>query len=338
MAGKIAALVTLAAGLAVVAASLCLFACSPSQQGPGGPLEKVTITMTAPPYGALMDIAMAKGYLRQEGLEAIGRPAETGKAAIEDVLAGRADIAVSSETPLMFAAMNGAKLAVLATVEHTSRVNAVVARKDRGIRVPEDLKGKRIGSLRGTNLEYFLDIFLTTHGVPPRNVTPVDLKLADMAAALAAGQVDALSTMKPFLNDAQAKLGDRSVTFSAEELYTQSLPLSALPDWIRGNPGRVNKLLRGLLKAEAFLLKDPTEARKVVADFRGLDRSVVDAIWADLTFELALDQSLLLSLEDQSSWALKAKLTKAKQVPNYLNYVYLDGLKAVKPKTVRILK
>jgi ABC-type nitrate/sulfonate/bicarbonate transport system substrate-binding protein len=324
--------------VAALAAGAGLIACGPQEQGPSGPLEKVTIALVAPPYTALVDIALAKGYFRQEGLEAVGRSSSSGKAALEEVQAGIADIATSSETPFMFAVLGGQKIAAIATVQHSRRSNAIVARKDRGIRAPKDLGGKRIGFARGTNLEYFLDIFLTTHGVARRDVTAVDLRTDEMPAALANGQVDAVSTFPPFLNEAQAKLGDRGVTLYAEEIYTQTLALSAGQEWIRANSARVEKILRALLQAEEFLLREPAAAQKVVADFRRTDPAVVGAIWPDQTFEVSLDQSLLLALEDEARWAVRQKLTSATTVPNFLNYVALDGLKAVKPKAVRILR
>ncbi|NVD75057.1 nitrate ABC transporter substrate-binding protein, partial [Duganella sp. BJB1802] len=61
------------------------------------------------------------------------------------------------------------------------------------------------------------------------------------------------------------------------------------------------------------------------------------AAWPAHHFGLELDQSLLLVLEDQSRWAIKAGLTGARAVPNFLDYIYLDGLKAVSPSEVTII-
>jgi NitT/TauT family transport system substrate-binding protein len=50
-----------------------------------------------------------------------------------------------------------------------------------------------------------------------------------------------------------------------------------------------------------------------------------------------LNQSLLLTLEDQTRWAIKNHLTARPDMPNYLNSLYLDGLKAVKPESVTVI-
>ncbi|NIT52457.1 MAG: hypothetical protein GWO41_06890 [candidate division Zixibacteria bacterium] len=64
----------------------------------------------------------------------------------------------------------------------------------------------------------------------------------------------------------------------------------------------------------------------------------MSAIWDDYVFEIFLDQSLLLSWEDIARWAIKNKFTDKTTVPNYLNFIYLDGLEAVKPEAITIIR
>lgn len=45
-----------------------------------------------------------------------------------------------------------------------------------------------------------------------------------------------------------------------------------------------------------------------------------------------------LALEDESMWAMTNRLTAATKLPNYLDFIYLQGLRAVKPDAVRILR
>jgi NitT/TauT family transport system substrate-binding protein len=41
-------------------------------------------------------------------------------------------------------------------------------------------------------------------------------------------------------------------------------------------------------------------------------------------------------LEDETRWAIKNLLTDRTVMPNYRNYIYSDGLKAVAPRAVRL--
>ena len=43
-------------------------------------------------------------------------------------------------------------------------------------------------------------------------------------------------------------------------------------------------------------------------------------------------------MEDEARWTITNNLTTEKQVPNFSNYIYEDGLRAVKPDAVNIIK
>jgi hypothetical protein len=54
-------------------------------------------------------------------------------------------------------------------------------------------------------------------------------------------------------------------------------------------------------------------------------------------YELALDQNLLLTMEDEARWLIQNRLTDRTQVPNYLDYIYPEALREVNPKAVRMI-
>jgi NitT/TauT family transport system substrate-binding protein len=43
-------------------------------------------------------------------------------------------------------------------------------------------------------------------------------------------------------------------------------------------------------------------------------------------------------MEDEARWMIKNNLTTEKTVPDFLKYIYIDGLKAVKPEAVNIIR
>ena len=60
--------------------------------------------------------------------------------------------------------------------------------------------------------------------------------------------------------------------------------------------------------------------------------------WDEFVFELSLDQSLLISLEDEARWAIKNNLTDKKEIPNFFNFIYTQALEEVKPEAVTIIR
>jgi NitT/TauT family transport system substrate-binding protein len=63
----------------------------------------------------------------------------------------------------------------------------------------------------------------------------------------------------------------------------------------------------------------------------------LQALWSTYRFKVTLNQSLLLTLEGATRWAIKNQLTASSDIPNYLNSLFLDGLKAVKPEAVTVI-
>jgi NitT/TauT family transport system substrate-binding protein len=254
------------------------------------------------------------------------------------VLRGEADFATVAETPFMFAVMNGSKIAIIATIQGSNRTDAILARRDKGISTPQDLKGKRIAVPLGTTADYFLDAFLAVNSMTKKDVVVVDLKPEQMPLALVKGDVDAASTWAPVLEQTQRELGDEAVTFYEEDIYTQTFNLVASSEQVRTYPGRIRKLLSALVEAGKFAAQQPGDAQKSIADYRKFDAQVLSSIWGDHSLEVSLNQALLLALEDESLWAIRNEQTSAMKIPNYLDFLYLDGLQAVKPEAVRIVR
>lgn len=110
--------IRIALALAALSIAAGFFACTRTDQS-AGPPEKVTIACATPPYTALVDIALAKGYFRQQGLDVTPLFHSLGKAALDEILAGKADFATVAETPVVFAIMNGHKISIIATIQRS---------------------------------------------------------------------------------------------------------------------------------------------------------------------------------------------------------------------------
>ena len=315
-----------------------LGACSRGDHTSVGSSEKVTIAYSTSPDSALAQIAQTKGYYLQEGLDAVPQKHAYGKVALDAVLEGKADFATVAETPVMFAIMKGEKISVIASIHRSNSTTFVIARKDRGIHNPQDLKGRKIAVTSGTILEFYLDSFLATNGLPRKAVTVVDMRPEDMADAVARGDVDAISAWSHHAIEAQERLGDKGITFLDKDIYTKSFVVVAREEFIRRNPKKVSSLLRAFIRAEEFARANPAEAQATVAEFCQTDKAVIARFWAAGDCSVTLDQLLILALEDESRWAIKNKLANATKLPNYLDYIYLDGRRGVKPDAVRILR
>jgi len=312
-------------------------ACKPAPKHTG-PREKMTLAYSTATNAILVHIALAKHFFFEEGLDVEPQPHAFGKLALNAVLAGKADLATVADTPIVLAIMNGKKITTLAAIQTSNKDLAIIARRDRGISKPTDLTGKRIGVPVGTSADFFAYTFLLANGIENKQVTFIDIKPADMAAALNTGEVDAVSVFHPTLKQLMQGLGENGSVFYGESLYTETFCVAGLQEYVQKNPEAAKKFLRALIKAEQFALHHEVEAQELVAALINLDKALVEDAWAIVTSRVTLDQALLLDFEDQARWVLKNKLGTSTTMPYFLDYIYVDGLATAKPEAVRIVR
>ena len=126
--------------------------------------------------------------------------------------------------------------------------------------------------------------------------------------------------------------------FPSSSIYTETFNLVSIRTVSRQRPETINRVLRALVKAEGYVAANTGESQRIIAEFSGIDAELLTGIWNDYQYNLSLNQSLLFNLEDQARWAIKNGLVERGEMPNFFEALYIDGLKAVKPDAVRIIK
>jgi NitT/TauT family transport system substrate-binding protein len=322
-----------------VLAVLVLAGCGGEAPGRGAAAapERLVLSFSEQPLSAQVYVAEARGLFAREGLDVTLLRRSSGKAALDDLVAGRADVATASETPILFAALDERRICILSTIAVTERNLALVGRRDRGLLGPEDLRGKRVGVSPRTNSEFFLDVLLIYSWMRSDELTIVDLAPEQMVPALAAGRVDAVSVWEPHLSEAQRRLGRNAVTFTGQGIYRWTWNLVTGRELARQRPEAMRRLLRALAAATREIAAEPAAARLLVAERLGLPPAQLADIWSKYQFDLQLDQSLLLNLEGQTRWAMRKRYADRPTLPNYLDSICPEALVAVAPSAVTLI-
>src|SRR5574337_620581 len=182
---------------------------------------QASITIAAVPVidSSLIYIAHWNNYFRDEGLNVLVVNYSSGKKSLDALIGGQADFAVASGPPVALSLMQGRKAFIIATMGY-SNTAAIVARKDRGILKPEDIHGKTIAVTQGTDSDYYLDSFLLAHKMSRKDVRIVYREPDQMAEALTAAAVDAVSTVHPYTRLLHRRLGGTVVMFPENWIYS----------------------------------------------------------------------------------------------------------------------
>lgn len=306
-----------------------------------GPEKQHSETTLATYYGdvsALVYLAKEKGLFKDNGLQVTIKGFEAGKLAVDALLAGEADIATAGEFVFITNLVGHPDLRIFATVSDF-RIDALVARKDRGISTPTDLKGKKIGVMRKATSEFFLGRFLTLNGISMEEVDIVDLKPARIVEALLNGEIDAGQTWEPNVYQMKKKLGDRAVIWSGERINlpsTETFVLIARKSWLQSRGADGERFISSLMQTQAMLKADAEFAKSYIAKQFNLNKEYVNYVYPKIDFKVELSQALLLTMEDETRWAIDSKLIPNK-FPNYLDFIYTDILEKVKPDAVSMI-
>jgi NitT/TauT family transport system substrate-binding protein len=305
-------------------------------KGYRGPVEKLTVGAFNDEGVCLLDVAMIQGYFVMNGLDVTIKRYAAGRLAAEALLAGEVDISTTADFAFVTLAFNNSNLRVLATFDEQINI-AVIARRDHGIGQPSDLQGKRIGVSKGTSAEFFLGQFLVMNGISLRDVEVVNVAPSGLVDAISNGVIDAVIAWQPYVYQMEGLLKSNAVRWSAQGGLRYYALLLSKTEWIETHRSTIERFLRAVVQAEQFVKSNDEQARRIVALQFGYDASYVDSVWKDHKFVVTLPQSLLLLMESEARWRIENRLTDKTKVPNYLEFIYFDGLEAVNPDAVTII-
>ncbi len=337
---------TVPAGVAAVLAALTIIlviTCGCIAPGPHqesrGPYDQVTVAYSPYESTALLWIARDRHLFEENGLNVTLKRYESGAGSLDGVLRNEADISVGvTEFPVVRSVFFGADVRSIGVVDR-GYFTYLVARADRGIAAPSDLRGKTIGTTFGTIAEFHLGRFIALQGIGPRDITLVDVREPDAwVNAVAEGNIDAIATAQPYADAAREKLGTNAVVWpvqSNQPLFAQAV---ATGGWVKAHPDTAARFLRSLAQAEDFAAADPSAARLIVQKDLNLKPEYMDTVWSQNQFGLSLDQSLVTAMEDEARWMIRNNVTNTTTVPDFQAVLYTDGLSRVRPGAVSILR
>lgn len=302
-------------------------------------IEPITVAYSPFESTALYWIAQDQNFFSRNSLNVTARRYDTGVGSLDGMLKGEADIAVgANEFPLVGRALQKEKIRTIGSIAKSDFIY-LVGRKDRGIGKALDLKGKRVGTTFRTIAHFYLGRFLELNNMSMRDITLVDVQSPEeWVNAVVNGDIDAIATAQPYAKTAKDRLGANAVIWSLQSNQPLQTQVIAADEWITKHPELVSRFLKSLALAEEYVIRNPAEAQAIVQKRLNLDAAYMETVWSQNQFSLSLDQSLVTTMEDEARWMINNNLTTEKMIPDFLHYIYLDGLKAVKPQSVNIIR
>jgi len=321
--------------LAILLMATFISGCTRDEPKFEGSVKKLTLAANLNLAGTLVYVAEDQGYFEKNGIEATIKGYVSGKAAGDALIAGEADISTSAGNVFVSNSFNHADIRVLGTVA-TVEVKELIARKDKGITTINDLIGKKIGVTEKSGAEFLLGVFLTFNDLSYQDIEIVYLRPPEISKAILNGDIDAVFTWDPYAYYIKKALGDNAISSSGgEEFY---FILLTKKDWIKKNPEAAKRFMKALVEAADYIKDNSESTKEFIRKRFDYDSDYIDYSWSKQRFVVILEQAMFIMFEDQARWRIKNKLTDKTEVPNYLDFIFMDVLEQIKPSAVTIIR
>lgn len=322
--------------LLFLAAAIGLWSCSRGEYS--GKVETITIGTVPTEINAPLYIAEAQDFFARNGLQVtIKEDYDSGATATAGMLNGEADVATASEFVTVRQILNKKDLINFGTIAKYENT-FIVWHTDSGIKTLQDLKGKKVGVTLKTISEFYLGRTFGLNGLNLEQVTLVDVRAAEAERAIANREVDAAVTWEPWVARIDQHMGKAVIIRALQSSQQAYWNLVSTGNWAKNRSNIVKRLMKSIAQSEDYLARHQDEAKTIVRKRLKFDDAFMERVWQRYQFSLSLDQSLIAAMEDEVRWMIKSGLTPEKNVPNFLNYIYEDGLKAIKPEAVSIIR
>lgn len=293
--------------------------------------KKVSLFALLVPNHAPIYVANAKGFFKDEGLEADIRFFTSGAEAVEGFLAGRANYVIAGQIPTT-KLWTDPDIVGICPIENDINQNIIVARKE--IKTPADLKGKRIGLRPGTGGDQLVRRVLKKAGISMKDVIIRPLNPTEGVAALDRGDIDAHAAWEPFGQQSLDISGDKvHILLNNEEYFYALMIISSTKKYVKEHPEETNALVKALYKATKFIKTNFDEAGEIMNKMMRGDIKLTKKWMQMVNFDVAMTTEIKASMED--AFKFNQEIGAIKQEKMDWNTMFDPSfLKAIDPKLV----
>lgn len=321
------------------------FGLQQNEEGQKNNFETASLTIATSKLEAttLIRIAEDRGFFDDYNLDVTLTQQDLGKFSLKELLDGNAHLATAAEFPVVKQAFERDDLRLISTI-HSSNKNVKAASNANidgtSVLSPENLRGTRIATTKGTVGEFFLHLLLSAHNVAIDEIELIDMPPEQIAEAFGAGEIDAFSLREPHVTTITQATEDPTVIFPVDpvnEVYTATFNLVGLEGFVSENPEVIERVLMALLDAQSFVENNPEQSQNIIQNQLDLDNEYLRQTWSESVFALSLSQTLLISMDDEARWRIDQGLTDQTEIPNFLDVLFTQPLENVMPDAVTIL-
>jgi ABC-type nitrate/sulfonate/bicarbonate transport system substrate-binding protein len=219
-----------------------------------------------------MFVGVAKGFFKQYGADVRLKVVNTGSDMVNAMQKREVQIGDMSVTTFLKARHAGEPFKVIgiimndATRDNADEPLAIVARKDSGIKIVEDLKGRRVGLAKAQTSDEYFKMVLARQNMKYDDITIENIMAPPaLAPALQEGKVDAVVSWEPYNTSVLEQVPESYVVLRGGGHLSYIMVATAHEPTIAMSPQVIRGVVAGLAAAAQYTRKNRNEAVEIFA-------------------------------------------------------------------------
>ncbi|MEB7505918.1 ABC transporter substrate-binding protein [Arthrobacter koreensis] len=240
----------------------------------------IPIVDVAPIY-----LGVQEGLFEEEGLDVTLTLAQGGAAIVPAVTAGQMDFGFSNITSMIVGRSKGLPVKMVApggssTGDTDADFASVMTLPDSGIETVTDLAGKKVGVNTLNNIsDSTISEAVKQAGGDYESIEFVEIPFPELSGQLAAGTVDAIAAVEPFVTIAGADGAVPVFSNYAEPVDDLTVAVYFTSDqYVQENPEIVEKFARAMNASQEFAEQNPDKVRAVLPTYTSLEPAVIEQL------------------------------------------------------------
>jgi len=270
---------------------------------------------------AALFVAMEKGFFKAEGLELETVPMAGGAVIVQGVTSGDLQFGWTNVISLYQARVEGFDFKLIAggatNVRGSNETHAILVGKDSPIKSAKDLTGKTVAVNTLNNIVHLMAMaWVDKNGGNSSKIKFVEIPFPQMAPALVAGKVDAISVQEPFAAAAARQPEIRVLANPWGDVAAKFLIASwfASDKWVQKNREVAQAFVRAINRGIDAIHADPEGARAAMIKWAGLSPDMVGKIGLPLFEKKLSAKDLQATIDLTVKYKLITRPLKAQEV------------------------
>lgn len=296
---------------------------------------RLAIAINTTIKSAPLIIAQQAGFFTANGLDVELLVKQSGVKAIKSLYDGQVAMATVPEHIVAFESLKRDDFQIAAVINR-NQTHELIGRKDHGINSVSDLRGKKVAITKKSACSYSLHRLLVYNSLSMADIELIDASPSELVQLIAEGSVDAVNTWHPHAYKAREALGENAFYLATQLGQDMYWLLIGSRQWLTANPAVTVRLLKALEQAVKYIETKPDEAKTYLAAFLKLEKKYLDFEWPLHRFVLELPQNLILAMEQEVQWKI-GQSGLQREMPDYLEFIYFEGLSTLNPAKISII-